>query len=132
MWCNNISFFFYFFIDHKKIEIIIQFQIPLFITKMVYRAFLRFINTGEIVEIESFFEQFLLMYLGFFLLVKVFQYSPVFSQDVIDVPDQVGVISVQLVVVCITAHIRAEFFIDSPVEFFAAFEALTFFHVVGF
>jgi len=117
------SFFVYPFIYHQEIKIIVEGQVALLITEIILAAFLGAVNIGKMIEVETFFHQFLFMHPGFFGFVKALQYPPVLAQDVVDIPDEVGVVAVQLVVIGVAAHVGTEFFVDSSAEFFAAFEA---------
>jgi len=116
---------------YQKIEIIVEWQIALFVTEIILAAFLGAVNIGEMVKIKTFFYQFFLVHFGFFGFVEALQYTPVFPQDIVNVSNQIGVVAVELVVVSIAAHVGTEFFVNSSAEFFVAFEAGAFFHRGG-
>jgi hypothetical protein len=121
----------YRFVDHQEIEIIIQHQITLLITEMIYGPFFRFIDACEIIEVKSFVQKFLLIGLCFPVGIKLLENTPVLPENIIDIPDQVTRIAVKAVVVCIAAHVGTEFLVDTAAEFFAAFKAFAFFgHIV--
>jgi hypothetical protein len=82
----------------------------------------------EIIEIETFIEQFVLVDVYFtFGRNKFRQYSPVLAEDVIYISDVVGSFAVQLVVIIIPAHIGTEFFISPSGDGLSAIET-KFFH----
>ena len=116
------------FPDHQHIKIIFQRQVSVFVNEPVCTAFLRGIHMGKIIQIKAFVYQFLFVQGNLaFGRGKFGQYPPVFPQDVVNIPHIVGHFTVQPVVVIIPAHIRTEFFINSPGNGFTAVET-KFFH----
>jgi hypothetical protein len=114
-------------VHHKKIVIIFQFEVSLLIIEMIDGPFLRLINTGEMVEIKSLFEQPFFGDLGFPVGIHFCKYAPVLAQYAVDISHQVICVAFKLVVISVTTHIGTEFLICSSAEFFTALEALSFF-----
>jgi hypothetical protein len=115
------------FVDDQKIIVILQGQIALFVTKTIFRTFLGFINTGEVVKIETLIGEFLFVHFGFFGNIQFLKNAVVLAKNAVYITNQICGVAVQFVVVCIATHIGTEFFINSSAEFFVAFEAFAFF-----
>ena len=114
--------------DHQHIKIIIQRKVTVFVNKTVRTAFLRNIQMSEVIEVEAFVDQFILVKVDFsFLRDKFRKYPAVFAQDVVNIPHIIGGVAVEPVVVIIPAHIRTEFLIHPSGDRFSAIEAY-FFH----
>lgn len=83
---------------------------------------------SEVIEIETFINKFILVYINFsFRGNKFRKNTAVFAQDVVNIPHIICGVAVKPVVVVIPAHIRTEFLIHAPGDRFSAIEAY-FFH----
>jgi hypothetical protein len=120
-------FFLYPFVDDQKIKVVFEREISLFVTETILRAFLGFINAGEIIKVETFVGEFLFVHLGFFGSIQILQNAVVLSQNAVYIAHQICGVAVQFVVVCITTHIGAKLFVYPAAEFFITFEASAFF-----
>jgi hypothetical protein len=72
--------------------------------------------------------QSVLYHLGFSGCIELGQYLVVLSQPVVDIPNQVFALAVDLVVIGVSTIVTAELLVASSFEGFSAFEAGSFFH----
>ena len=64
--------------------------------------------------------------------VQLEEYLVVFSEMVVDIPDQVFAVPIYLVVESVSAIITAEFLVAPSFEGFSAFQTFSFFHAFHF
>jgi hypothetical protein len=117
------------FIDDKKIIFIIKEQITVFIAKVVRAPFFRLQYIGKIIEIITFCQHLFLAYLGLVNWVQFLHNAPVFAKYIIHVPNMIGRITVQTIIVCIPALIGAELLINTTRNYFIAFQTFFLFHI---
>jgi hypothetical protein len=115
--------------DHDHEEIVFQQQVAIFINKPVAASFLGSVNIGEVIEIESFIHHFIPMDSYFIGWIQFAQYFSVLPENIVHIPYIGSHIRILPVVVIVAALVGAEFFIEAPVNGFAAIEACTLFHM---
>ena len=105
---------------HKKEPIIPQRQVTIFIAEIVHHSFFISVGTGEVLKIESFFDQAVSRNLCGFIGNQFFQDPAVLAQNIIDASNTgVGII-IQSVVVGASAIIVTEFFVGPSFDGAAA------------
>jgi len=119
---------FFLFPDHDHIKIVVKRQVTVFVNKPVTASFLRGVDIGEVIEIESFVYQFIFVDGNLIDWIQFAQDPAVFPENGIHIPYIVGNVRILPVVIIVTALVGAEFFIEAPVNGFAAIEAMTLFH----
>lgn len=103
-----------------------ELQVAVLVTKSIYRTFLRGVDAGDEVEIETSFIQHILVHFGFISHQKFFQYLSILLEGIVHIANKLVVFAVGFIVEGISAGIRTEFLIASANEVIAAFQ--TFFH----
>lgn len=100
----------------KGIFAIRQFKISLIVAEVVYITGFSAVLIGEVAELKTVVQEFCFCYLGLSVRIESSKNPAIFSKDIVDVPHEVGGITVHLVVMRSTTLIRAEFFIYPPEE----------------
>jgi len=111
---------------NQEIKIVLNGQIPVFVTKVIGIAILVFVGVCKVSKVKALINQFAFMHTGLSFGGHFFDDAAVAAQDVIDVAHVVGGIGIQLIVVGVTAKIRAELFIGPAFNGFAAFGTVSF------
>jgi hypothetical protein len=114
------------FHDQQK-EIMVQFEVALFVTVTIYTSLLGFVLAGEVAEVKAFLAQFVTAHPCFAGGVQRHQDAPVFAQDVVDITDVIRLIAVQFIVVRDAALVGAKFFVGPALDFISAFQTGFFF-----
>jgi hypothetical protein len=115
-WVISVVFY-----DQKKV--IVQFQVAEVVDKKVHAALLGDALTGHEVEVKSSGDEGTAGRFGFVFRTEFFQNPPVAAKLIVGVSDHIVGVRVELVVVGIAAHIRAELFVRPTQKGFAAFKA---------
>lgn len=91
---------------------------------MVSIALLRFISMGMVGKVKSICQQVLAAHHRFTrLLIQALQNAPITAQNIIDIPNGVGIIAIKPIIVSITALVGAELLINPANNFIPALEA---------
>lgn len=100
---------------HKHVLIIVEFRIPLIITKEIGSPFLGFVSVGVIMKIEPFFRQGYAVNCLFTIWIQVGQNTSVFPKNVID-SSHIGIRTfIEAIIERITAIIRTKLLVFSPI-----------------
>jgi hypothetical protein len=99
---------------------------------MIYLTGFGFIFIGKVSKFEALIKQSSLGNRSFTRRVEGFQYSSVFSQNVIYIPHKFILIRILFVEIRCTALIAAELFIFSSVKSISAFQTIALFHLQAF
>lgn len=110
--------------SYQKKIISFQLQVAFLIAESIIASGSCGSNMGVKIEIETCFYQLVTMYLRFPFLIKLYKYTPVPAQHVVDVANIIIGIAIQVVIICVAALIGAEFFIRSSLESLPAFKAM--------
>jgi hypothetical protein len=110
----------------KGIFAIRQFKIALIVAEVVYITGFSAVLIGEVAELKTVVQEFCFCYLGLAVRIQSSKNPAIFSKDIVDVPHEIGGITVQLIVMSSTTLVRAESFIYSPEKIFAAYQTFFF------
>lgn len=88
---------------HKSIQVIVEWQVPVFITEVIGMPILCNIRIGMEFKIESFRGQFFARDGNFTLGIEIGKDSPVFPQDIINISNIIISIPVYGIIVIIPA-----------------------------
>jgi hypothetical protein len=111
------------FFDHQQVMIIFKGPVALFITVEVLHAVLGGVKTREISKVKSGRPEPLMTYTTITIGVQPHENTPVLAQRIIHVPDVVGFVAVQAIVVHAAALVGTKFFVHSAFDRHAAFKA---------
>jgi hypothetical protein len=103
--------------------IIFKGPVALLVTVEVLHAVVAGVKAGEICKVKSGGPKPLMAYTTIALGVQPHENTPVLAQRIIHVPDVVGFIAVQTIVVHAAALVGTKFFVHSAFDGYAAFKA---------
>jgi len=108
---------------HQREIVVVQCQVPLIITKTIDVARAGDELIGEVAELEAPLHQAVLVYFGFAIGIEFEQDAAVFTQDVVDVANEVDAVAVEPVVEGTAALIGAELLVCPAHDLFSTFYA---------